>query len=87
VSLPGHTGVILRWVTLRSITKAIYQFDMKVNFSHGKESGQSYGDSCLGQRSGREPGANFDRNPVELLPAATRDEMKQRTDYWKGLLQ
>jgi NodT family efflux transporter outer membrane factor (OMF) lipoprotein len=27
------------------------------------------------------------RNPVELLPAATRDEMKQRTDYWKGVLQ
>jgi len=27
------------------------------------------------------------RNPVELLPAVTRDEMNQRTDYWNGLLQ
>jgi NodT family efflux transporter outer membrane factor (OMF) lipoprotein len=27
------------------------------------------------------------RDPVELLPAATKDEMKQRTDYWEGLLQ
>jgi len=27
------------------------------------------------------------RNPVDLLPATTKDEMKQRTDYWDGLLQ
>ena len=27
------------------------------------------------------------RNPAELLPAATKDEMNERTDYWKGLLQ
>ncbi len=27
------------------------------------------------------------RNPVELLPAATRDEMNERTDYWEGLLE
>jgi NodT family efflux transporter outer membrane factor (OMF) lipoprotein len=27
------------------------------------------------------------RNPVELLPGVTKDEMNQRTDYWKGLLQ
>ena len=27
------------------------------------------------------------RNPVELLPAGTKDEMNERTDYWKGLLQ
>ncbi len=27
------------------------------------------------------------RNPVELLPAATRDEMIERTDYWNGVLQ
>jgi NodT family efflux transporter outer membrane factor (OMF) lipoprotein len=27
------------------------------------------------------------RNPVELLPAATKDEMIERTEYWKGVLQ
>ena len=27
------------------------------------------------------------RNPAELLPAATKDEMIERTDYWKGVLQ
>ena len=27
------------------------------------------------------------RNPAELLPASTRDEMKQRTEYWRGILQ
>jgi hypothetical protein len=27
------------------------------------------------------------RNPVELLPATTKDEMIERTDYWKGVLQ
>jgi hypothetical protein len=26
-------------------------------------------------------------NPAELLPAATNDEMNERTDYWKGLRQ
>jgi len=26
-------------------------------------------------------------NPAELLPAATKDEMSERTDYWKGLRQ
>jgi hypothetical protein len=26
-------------------------------------------------------------NPAELLPAATKDEMNERTDYWKGLRQ
>ena len=27
------------------------------------------------------------RDPVDLLPATTKDEMKQRTDYWNGLLR
>ena len=27
------------------------------------------------------------RNPVELLPAATRDEMTERTKYWRGILK
>jgi outer membrane protein TolC len=27
------------------------------------------------------------RNPAELLPAATKDEMIERIDYWEGVLQ
>jgi len=27
------------------------------------------------------------RNPAELLPAATKDEMIERTEYWNGVLQ
>jgi hypothetical protein len=27
------------------------------------------------------------RDPVDLLPTATKDEMKERTGYWEGVLQ
>jgi hypothetical protein len=28
-----------------------------------------------------------DRNPVDLLPAAMKDEMRERTDAWEGVLR